>query len=255
MTAATSPRMLGDKAKYLSYATAGLLIVLSFRFYSGWLLFAMLVVLLGLTHPTPLNDISGPGPRAKAMGAAALVVFAVTFVPTPMMLVSPDHSFDVIVEDSNITVAPGGVAEFNISLVNTGNVDSEITITLEGNLWPWSGSVAAGGEPTSPPMAVDLAYNSTVHVKVLRWSPMTSGETSRRDAQGSGPASWWRGLMSSSREQAAKAFCSNDLIGRRASGGRGSGTTPLLRPQNPGYGGSPGVQLIDRLLPGARQRP
>lgn len=159
--------MLGDKAKYLSYATAGLLIVLSFMFYSGWLLFAMLVVLLGLTHPTPLNDISGPGPRAKAMGAAALVVFAVTFVPTPMMLVSPDHSFDVIVEDSNITVAPGGVAEFNISLVNTGNVDSEITITLEGNLWPWSGSVAAGGEPTSPPMAVDLAYNSTVHVKVL----------------------------------------------------------------------------------------
>ncbi len=174
--------ILGDKAKYLSYATAGLLIVLSFMFYSGWLLFAMLVVLLGLTHPTPLNDISGPGPRAKALGAAALVVFAVTFVPTPIMFVSPDHSFDMIVEDDNITMAPGGVAEFNVSLVNTGNANSVISITLDGNLWPWSGSVAVGGgEPTGSQSTVDLPHNSTVHVTVMLLVPEDAQEDDLRD--------------------------------------------------------------------------
>ena len=37
--------------------------------YSGWLLFALLVVLLGLRHPAPLNDISKPGPAPRSWGA------------------------------------------------------------------------------------------------------------------------------------------------------------------------------------------
>ena len=166
--------LLGDKAKYLSYATAGLLMVLSFMFYSGWLLFAMLVVLLGLTHPTPLNDISGPGPRAKAMGAAALVVFAVTFVPTPIMFVQPDHSFNMGVEESNITIMSGGVAEFNISIVNTGNANSVIDLSLKGTPWEWSASVVSGDDgPGTPELRIDLEHGSTVHVKVRLLSPDT----------------------------------------------------------------------------------
>ena len=161
--------LLGDKAKYLSYATGALLIVLSFVLYSGWLLFAMLVVLLGLTHPAPLNDISGPGPRAKAMGAAALVVFAVTFVPTPMLSVAPDHSFDLNMEESNVTALPGDVVEFNLSVVNTGNTNSVIELSLNGIPYGWSGSILASGDDNANAtgeLTVDLPYGETANVTV-----------------------------------------------------------------------------------------
>jgi hypothetical protein len=161
--------LLGDKARYLSYATAGLLIVLSFTFYTGWLVFAMLVVLLGLTHPAPLNDITRPGPRAKAMGAAALIVFALTFVPTPLMYVEPDHSFSMDVENGNITAHPGDIVEFHLSLVNKGNADSKLHLALHDIPWMWSGSVQVSG--TDDPGAteqldVDLEHGGTVNVTV-----------------------------------------------------------------------------------------
>ncbi len=161
--------LLGDKARYLSYATGGLLIVLSFVFYTGWLLFAMLVVLLGLTHPAPLNDISGPGPRAKAMGAAALIVFALTFVPTPMIQVLPDHSFEMSMGDDNITALAGEVVEFHVTLENTGNADSEFKLSLSGIPSKWSGSVLMNGSDLANAtdwVNVDLDHNATAEVTV-----------------------------------------------------------------------------------------
>jgi len=160
--------LLGDRAKYLSYAVGGLLVVLSFVAYSGWLLFGLLVVMLGLNHPAPLNDITPPGPRAKVIGAAVLVVFAATFVPTPMFAIQADHSFDMdAVGGANVTVPPGGVIEVRIVLTNAGNTDSVVQLTLNDVPGSWRGSIfLEDGANATNRLTVPLAYEGAANVTV-----------------------------------------------------------------------------------------
>ncbi|NLI73627.1 MAG: site-2 protease family protein [Euryarchaeota archaeon] len=159
--------LLGDKAKYLSYGTAGLLIILSFVLYTGWLIFALLVILLGLRHPKPLNDISSPGPRAKMMGAATLVVFLLTFVPTPFIFAESDHSFEMNVEESRVNAILDEGAKFYVILENTGNSDSKIELALK-NIPPyWGSSIKIDdNDPLGAEATLNLKRDSSVKVTV-----------------------------------------------------------------------------------------
>jgi membrane-associated protease RseP (regulator of RpoE activity) len=123
--------LLGEKARYLGYATIGGLFFMSL-FYIGWLFFAVLIVFLGLRHPAPLNDISKLDIKRKAVGAVALAILVVTFTPIPVMQISPNYSFEVDVTGSNATaVAPGGVAVFVMMVNNTGNTDIHMSLTVK----------------------------------------------------------------------------------------------------------------------------
>ena len=98
-----------------------------------------------------------------------MIVFALTFVPTPLMYVEPDHSFSMDVENGNITAQPGDIVEFHLSLVNKGNADSKLHLALHDIPWMWSGSVQVSG--TDDPGAteqldVDLEHGGTVNVTV-----------------------------------------------------------------------------------------
>ncbi|MEM0129014.1 MAG: site-2 protease family protein [Thermoplasmata archaeon] len=75
--------LLGEKARFLSYGIALFLVVLGFLAYFGWLVFAFLIVLLGLRHPPPLNDVSPLGARRTlvGLGVAAILVAGFTLVP------------------------------------------------------------------------------------------------------------------------------------------------------------------------------
>ncbi len=74
--------LLGKNAKYLSYAFIVILVILGI-YYVSWILFAILIVILGLTHPPPLNDISKPGKREILVGIVAIALVAVSFSPVP----------------------------------------------------------------------------------------------------------------------------------------------------------------------------
>lgn len=160
--------LLGKNAKYLSYATGAILIVASLFIYSGWLLFALLVVLLGLRHPAPLNDISKPGPRATVLGVLAMIILAVTFVPTPIVSIFPDHSFDMEAEGGlNITALPGEVVEVNIVLNNTGNSDSIVDLSLSGIPGTWRASIFQGDPSNATDkLTVKLDYESSANITV-----------------------------------------------------------------------------------------
>ena len=120
--------LLGDKTKYLSWAVAAVLIVLSLV-YTAWFVFAMLVILLGLRHPPPLNDISPLGRKRAAVGVVAFVVLIVAFVPTPLVPVSRDYNFDLSPADGlNGTIVPGGTYATQINVNNTGNTYNEIDL-------------------------------------------------------------------------------------------------------------------------------
>jgi Zn-dependent protease len=113
--------LLGEKAKYLGYAAFGILVIMALL-YDGWILFALLVFFMGIRHPAPLNDISKLNWRTAAVGILGMVVLVATFVPQPLVAISPDHSFDMgVIGSNNTTVAVGGIAEFHIFFNNTGN--------------------------------------------------------------------------------------------------------------------------------------
>jgi len=49
----------------------------------GWLLWAFLILLTGPRHPRPLNDITGVGGKRKAIGILALILLLTIFTPVP----------------------------------------------------------------------------------------------------------------------------------------------------------------------------
>lgn len=174
--------LFGQRAKYLGYATFAALIIMAFLF-DGWFLFALLVFFLGLDHPAPLNDISKLPKRTMALGLSGLLVLAVTFVPQPIITVVPDHSFDITaVGGNNTTVAPGGMAEFHILVVNTGNVESDVRLTLEEVPGNWSAALYPSNSTAldaTNVLVLPLEYRSNATVIVQVQLPGGTGVTSR----------------------------------------------------------------------------
>ncbi len=141
--------LLGDKSKYLSYATVFMLLVLGL-FYSGWLIFALLIVFLGLKHPAPLNDVTKLDNKRKALGALTLAILLVTFSPIPLVNIYPDHSFSMDLPDGNETVMVAGSSiYFTIQVNNTGNTNTTMEMDITGvpTGMNWSASLYLQGDP------------------------------------------------------------------------------------------------------------
>jgi len=92
--------LLGEKSKYLSYTFLMLLILLGL-FNISWIFFAVIVIILGLNHPPPLNDISKPSYKELTIGAIAILLIAVSFSPQPITeKIFPNH-IEAILSDGN----------------------------------------------------------------------------------------------------------------------------------------------------------
>ncbi len=77
--------LFGDRARYVSYAAVLLLFGLGLVFfYTGWFIFAILILLLGVRHPPPLNDISRLDAKRYAVGGLALAILITGFVVVPI---------------------------------------------------------------------------------------------------------------------------------------------------------------------------
>ncbi|HJZ48352.1 MAG TPA: site-2 protease family protein, partial [Roseiflexaceae bacterium] len=76
---------------YLAYATIALCVALGLLIPQNYtLLFLPLMALLfGPRHPPPLNDISRLDGRHIALAVLGLCVFALLFMPAPLMVVQP----------------------------------------------------------------------------------------------------------------------------------------------------------------------
>lgn len=75
--------MLGPAARPLAVVTFLALLVMGALLWSGWFIWAVLVLLLGLRHATPLNDVTPLDFPRKIIGVGALLLFLLTFVPKP----------------------------------------------------------------------------------------------------------------------------------------------------------------------------
>ena len=76
--------LLGRKAKIAGLAFLVLFVVMGVFFWAGWLIWAVLVLILGVRHPS-LADEGEPLDRGRTIWAALLaIIFALSFAPAPI---------------------------------------------------------------------------------------------------------------------------------------------------------------------------
>jgi hypothetical protein len=123
--------LLGDNSRYLSYAVVLVLFGMGFMFYTGWLIFAVLIFVLGLRHPAPLNDITKLKLDRKALGAFGIVLLLLTFVPIPFYEVPISRTFENHFVGTNETsLSVGSSHDFYVWVNNTGNVNETIDVSV-----------------------------------------------------------------------------------------------------------------------------
>jgi len=75
--------ILGEKSKRLAIGCFIALIILGLTGWSGWFIWAGLLYVMGWQHPPPLNPAIPLDTKRKWLGVLALILFVVTFTPTP----------------------------------------------------------------------------------------------------------------------------------------------------------------------------
>lgn len=79
---------LEERAKFIAWPVIVFLLSLGI-FWQGWLVWAVLIVfLMRLKHPPPLNNVSPMSLQHKIIGILALIIFVLTFIPVPFKIYS-----------------------------------------------------------------------------------------------------------------------------------------------------------------------
>lgn len=165
--------LMGKNARYLSIATVLVLFFLGFFYYVGWLLFAFLIALLGLSHPAPLNDVSVIGTKRIVVGAVAIVVLFGSFVFVPLFAIPYVETFDLEVQGSNETTVPaGGSALFLMTINNTGTMNITVQMDIQGVPAGWGALLYVAGESSADAtdslnLVVPYSKNATVAMEVI----------------------------------------------------------------------------------------
>jgi membrane-associated protease RseP (regulator of RpoE activity) len=121
--------LFGDRIRYVSYATVALLFGLGL-FYTGWLFFGILILLLGARHPPPLNDVSPLDRRRFVVGALVVAVLVTGFVIQPLYTPSYTVSVDQgIVGYHPSTPSVPVNASLNYTVVNGDPVSHGFVLT------------------------------------------------------------------------------------------------------------------------------
>ena len=75
---------IGSRARIAGWFFLALFVVMGVFFWAGWLLWAVLVLILGVKHP-PVWDESAPlGKKRTILAFLILFIFVVSFIPTPI---------------------------------------------------------------------------------------------------------------------------------------------------------------------------
>jgi membrane-associated protease RseP (regulator of RpoE activity) len=76
--------LLGEKSKALSRILIGAFIVMGVFFWVGWIVWALVILLLGFKHPRLQGDQEILSPGRRLLGAVIFLVFILSFIPAPI---------------------------------------------------------------------------------------------------------------------------------------------------------------------------
>lgn len=76
--------LLGKKSRKYSRYILFAFIVMGIFFWIGWLVWALLISVMGLKHPAILDEDTPLSPRRKVVGIIVLLIFILSFIPDPI---------------------------------------------------------------------------------------------------------------------------------------------------------------------------
>ena len=124
--------LFGAKGKYFSYASIIALLIMGL-WYPGWFIFAFLILLLGVKHPPPLDDISPLRFKEKIIGVFSIAILVLCFIPIPMKVVSfepREPELTLTTTDDCLSTDIGGNMTFSILANNSGNKDGNFRFII-----------------------------------------------------------------------------------------------------------------------------
>lgn len=78
--------LLGKKSSIVYRIGIFLFCVIAIFLYPGWILFAILLLIFGFKHPSPLDEFTTLDRKRKILGIILFIVFIVSFTPVPLKL-------------------------------------------------------------------------------------------------------------------------------------------------------------------------
>ncbi len=99
-------------------------------FYTGWIIFGILLLFLGVRHPPPLNDSTPLDVKRYVVGACVAAVLVTGFVLTP--LATPPGNMDLNNQPVSYLTPTGGqaiAANFTVQVVNQDPVPHGFVFT------------------------------------------------------------------------------------------------------------------------------
>ncbi len=78
--------LFGARQRFVSRAFLVLLLILGVIYYQGWLIWAILILIIGVDHPPIVDDEVPLDVKRKVVGFIAFAVFILTFIPVPVKI-------------------------------------------------------------------------------------------------------------------------------------------------------------------------
>jgi Zn-dependent protease len=79
--------ILGERSRWLGMGLVGLMVVAGIFWWTGWLVWALLIFfIIGTGHPPPLNDLVDLDPGRKVLAYVMIFLFVVLFMPNPLQI-------------------------------------------------------------------------------------------------------------------------------------------------------------------------
>ncbi len=78
--------LLGQKQRFVSIGMVFVLVILGTTGWTGWLVWAVLTAVLGVRHPPTMDEAAPLDFKHQLVGWGSLVLFIITFMPTPFMV-------------------------------------------------------------------------------------------------------------------------------------------------------------------------
>jgi membrane-associated protease RseP (regulator of RpoE activity) len=76
--------LLGDKSKSLAKMLLVVFVIMGIFFWIGWIVWALVIMLLGLRHPRVIDDRERLSPSRRFIGVVILLIFLLSFIPAPI---------------------------------------------------------------------------------------------------------------------------------------------------------------------------
>jgi len=79
--------LIGERHHLVSKILVLVLVLLGVSVFEGWLVWAVLLLILGMKHPPVMASYMPLDERRKAAGLASLLIFILTFTPVPLTII------------------------------------------------------------------------------------------------------------------------------------------------------------------------